>query len=512
MTHMPVKQMTASLREVMLSGRHSRPDAALFAPALARFLATDRGALGIWFGSRAAALRDDADRLRGMIDRDIAAIDDLIVAQLDAVLHHPDLQRLEGSWRGLAWLVQGFEPRKRLKFAILSASWRDLDRDIGRANEFDQSNVFRLIYENEFGRAGGEPFGLLVIDHEIRHRLERRGPMEGAPVDDVSLMAALASIAAAAFVPLVLAASPALLGVDGFEDLLLSNDVTAVMNDDDHARWRAITAREDMRFLCVTMPRILARPRWITHPPHEGGLRYEEHAPTGRERTWFVAGYAFAAAVGRAQINHNWPADVRGVSTDREGGGLVLRLPVEPFVLGAETISGRPSLSIGLTDTQERALVLAGLMPLNTLPYGEAAFASVHSLQAVPAGQPGRDPSAVEANRRLSAQISAMLCVSRFAHYIKIIGRELTGSFNTADDIERRLQRWLSAYTNANQGADADSRARYPLVEGRINVHEMPGKPGSFGCVVHLRPHFQLDDISTTFRLVTGFTTPGAEA
>jgi type VI secretion system protein ImpD/type VI secretion system protein ImpC len=501
------------LREALLSGRHSRPEVDAFAPALAALIRDDAGAFGAWFGAgEAQALRGNPDRLRALIDRDIVAIDDLIALQLDALLHHPRFQRLEGAWRGLAWLVHGFEPGKRLKFAVLSASWRDLERDIARASEFDQSNVFRLIYEDGFGRAGGEPFGLLVIDHEISHRFETRAAMDVAPVDDVSLTSALSSIAAAAFAPIVLGASPALLGVDDFEDLVLSGDVTAVMSDDDHARWRAATAREDMRFMCVTMPRILARPRWIADPECAGGLRYDEYAPTTRERSWFVAGYAFAATVARAHVNHNWPADVRGIGTDRIGGGLVLQLPEEDFTLGAETAWPRASLSIGLTARQERALVLAGLMPLNTLPFGEAGFASVYGLQAISPTAPGRDPSAAEANRRLSAQISAILCVSRFAHYIKAIGRELTGSFSTAQDIEMRLQRWLSRYTNANPTPGPDSRARHPLVQGRVSVHDIAGRPGSYGCVIHLQPHFQLDDVSTTFRLVTGLTATGTEA
>jgi type VI secretion system ImpC/EvpB family protein len=452
----------------------------------------------------------DAARVRGLVDRALVRIDLLISAQLDAVLHHPALQRLEGSWRGLAWLVDGFEPQRRLKIAVLAASWRELDRDLARAAEFDQSNLFRMIYENEFGHPGGEPFGLLLIDHEVRHRPERANPRELAPVDDVSVMSMLSSIAAAAFVPIVLAASPALLGVDRFEDLVLSNDVAAVMADEEHARWRTATAREDMRFVCVTMPRILARPRWTSFPEHAGGLRHEEQAPTSGERCWFVAGYAFAAAVARAHVAHNWPADVRGVSPDRIGGGLVLRMPAEPFVLGAATAWSRPSLSIGLTDTQERALVGSGLMPLNTLPHGEAAFASVHSVQAVPA--PARFPAAADANRRISGQISAMLCVSRFAHYIKVIGRDMTGAQYTAADVERRLQRWLSRYTNANQDADADGRARYPLLAGQVKVHDVDGRPGSFGCIIHLQPHYQLDDVSATFRLVTNFATVSAAA
>ena len=460
----------------------------------------------------ASTLRQDPAQLRGRVDRDIAAIDALIGAQLDAVLHHPRLQRLEGSWRGLAWMVAGFDPGARLKARLLSATWEELDRDASRASQFDQSALFRLIYENEFGSAGGEPFGLLVIDHELRHKPEPRGLSAHAPIDDVSVLASLASIAAAAFVPMVLAAAPALLGVDQFPDLVLSNDIAAALRDDEHGRWRTLTTREDTRFLCVTMPRVLARPRWRAGSQDLAGLRYEEYAPKPQQRTWSVACYAFAAAVGRAQAMFNWPADVRGVSTDRVGGGLVTDLPAEPFVLGADTVWNRPSLDLALTDRQEQELVFAGLMPLNTLPYGDAAFASVHSLQARQTDPAGREPTAASANMRLSAQINAMLCVSRFAHYVKIIGRELTGAFLTAGEIERRLQSWLAQYTNASQNPDPDSRARHPLVSSQVSVHELTDQPGSFGCVIQLQPYYQLDDVSATFRLVTGFAATGGKA
>ncbi|MDR6291637.1 type VI secretion system protein ImpD/type VI secretion system protein ImpC [Inquilinus ginsengisoli] len=500
------------LRAEVLAGRIGTAGGGSTASRLAVFLRQDPGALASWFGAPLARqLQRDPDRLRALLDRDIVAIDALISAQLDEILHHPRLQRLEGSWRGLAWMVEGFDPTSRLKTRLLSASWQELNRDIAKASEFDQSALFRLIYENEFGTAGGEPFGLMVVDHELRHMPDRRRPGDAAPVDDVFVLSALASIAAAAFMPIVTAAAPALLGVDRFEELALSNDVTAAVRDDDHARWRGLAMREDTRFLCVTLPRVLARPRWRPDAARDG-LRYEEHAPEARHRTWSVACYAFAATVGRAQALHNWPADVRGVSADRVGGGLVLDLPTEPFTLGPETVWDRPSPDIAWTDRQERDLVAAGLMPLNTLPYGEAVFAAVHSLQTRPTDPPGRDPTAATANRRLSAQINAMLCVSRFAHYIKIMGREMTGSSLTASEVERRLQTWLSGYTNASLNAGADSRARHPLVSSSIKVHELEGKPGSFGCVIHLQPYYQLDDVSAVFRLVTGLSPQDAKS
>ena len=501
------------LRSDILSGSFSREGCEAVALLVERFLRNDRGALAAWFGA-AVVSGTDHSQIRGLVDRDLAAIDAMIGWQLDAILHHPRLQRLEGSWRGLAWMLEGFDPAARLKTRVLSASWHELDRDLSRANEFDQSALFRLIYENEFGTAGGEPFGLLVVDHELRHKPARRdglaqGASSQAPVDDLSVLGSLASIAAASFMPVVVAADPALLGVDRFEALALSNDIAAALRDDEHARWRLLSLRDDTRFVCVTLPRVLARPRWHSGILHGSGLRYDEYAPEARHRTWSVACYAFAAVVGRAQAAFNWPGDVRGVSPDRIGGGLVLDLPAEPFVLGVATVWNRPSLDLALTDRQEQELVSAGLMPLNTLPYGDASFPAVHSLQARVADAPGREPTPGIANRNLSAQINAMLCVSRFAHYVKIIGRESTGAFMTASEIERRLQSWLAGYTNASQNADPDQRARHPLISSRVSVHAIPGEAGSFGCVIQLQPYYQLDDVSASFRLVTGFSPAG---
>lgn len=501
----PVAETGAeALRNRVLSGRSDRPDA-VRAVGLARFLDDDQAALAVWFGDEAARLRADPTCLGGLVDRDIAALDVLMAEQLDAILHHPRLQRFEGSWRGLAWLVRGFEPGHGLRFALLSASWADLDRDLARAIEFDQSHLFRMIYENEFGHAGGEPFGLLVVDQEVRHRPAPRTLPGGAPIDDVQVMSGLASIAAAAFVPIVVAAAPALLGVDRFEDLTLSNHVTATLGDIDHARWRSLTMREEARFLCVTMPRVLARPRWDA----DGGSQwYDEYAPTAAQRTWSTAGYAFAATVGRAHVAHRWPGDVRGVPADRVGGGLVLQLPAEDFRLGAATTCARASIDLALTDRQERDVTLAGLMPLNTLPFGDAAFTSVHSLQARVLLAPGQSATPEKANRQISSEISAMLCVSRFAHYIKIIGRELTGSLAGAPEIQRRLQSWLLGYVNSNVRTDSSGRARHPLLSARVEVAEVEGRPGSYGCIIYLQPFFQLDDASTVFRLVTGFVGP----
>ncbi|HEY0418032.1 MAG TPA: type VI secretion system contractile sheath large subunit, partial [Acetobacteraceae bacterium] len=434
----------------------------------------------------------------------IAAIDALIGGQLDAILHHKRLHRLEGSWRGLFWLTEGIDPASRIKTRVLNIAWAEICRDLERAAEFDQSQLFRKVYEEEFGTPGGEPYGLMVIDHEVRHR-----PMPGTPTDDVTALKLLAGVAAAAFMPTVLAASPELLEVDSFADLATVSDPAAPLRGADHARWRGLFTQEDIRFVALALPRMLARLPWHDDPARPDRFRYGEFAPRDTDRVWSNAGYAFAATAARAFAAFAWPADVRGVETDRRAGGLVDHLPAEPFRIDTALAWSRPSLDVVLTDRQERILVDAGLMPLTAIPYSdEAAFGAVRSLQ-MPQQYAGPNAQAATANARLSAQINTLLCVSRFAHYVKMLGRNMVGAFRTEDEIERQLQAWLGRYVNSSLAAGAEARARYPLVAGRVMVKERPGRPGVFGCTIQLQPHFQLDDVSATFRLVTDIVAPG---
>jgi len=490
----------------MLAGRFFGSRHADTAGEVAEFAADDPGpALRRWFGATAAArLMLDADNVRGALDRDIAAIDALLSEQVDAILQAPRMRKLEGSWRGLAWLVGGLEPGGRVKVRLFSVSWAEICRDLERAAEFDQSSLFRHIYEGEFGMPGGEPFGLLLIDHEVRHR-----PSAQAPTDDVAAIAGLASIAAAAFAIVVLAASPALLDVDEFSDLAMASDPASPLRQPLHDRWRSLAGREDMRFVCVVLPRVLARPPWPDDPARADGFRYVEFAPRAANRVWMSAGYPFAAVVARAFANHAWPADIRGIDTDREGGGVVTGLPVEEYATDPPGVWARPPLDLVLHDGQERLLVEAGFIPLTALPYSvDAGFASVSSLQR-PQSYVGAAGGAATANARISSQINAMLCASRFAHYIKVIVRDMVGTLETPAKIEQRLQSWLNGYVNAAINAGPETRARQPLIAGRVNVFERPGRPGLYGCTIHLQPHFQLDDLAATFRLVTEVASPG---
>jgi type VI secretion system ImpC/EvpB family protein len=261
-----------------------------------------------------------------------------------------------------------------------------------------------------------------------------------------------------------------------------------------------------MRFVGVALPHLLARTPWEDDGTRADGFRYAEYAPTSEERVWMNAGYPFASVVMRAFAQYAWPGDVRGVETDRVGGGLVTDVPIESFRTDPDRVWARSAVEIVLTDRQERALLDAGLMPLSSIPYSdELVFGAVRSLQ-LPQRYQGRTAEAAEANARLSTQINSMLCASRFAHNVKMKGRHMVGSFKTADEIERFLQSWLMKYVSGNLSAGPEILARYPLVDGKVTVNEIPGKPGSFGCVIHLQPYYQLDDMSAAFQLVTDLT------
>jgi type VI secretion system protein ImpD/type VI secretion system protein ImpC len=504
------------LREAVLAGRFLGSASA--AGDLATLVAAGDPAvtLRLWFGEAALATiaggAEPGEVLRARLDRDVAAIDVMLSAQLDAVLHHARFRRLEGSWRGLAWLVERlpFAERikrdRRVRLLVLTARWSELCRDLERAAEFDQSNLFRLIHDEGFGIAGGEPFGLIIGDYELRHT-----PAPGHPTDDVAALALLAGVAAASFAPVILAASPGLVGLDSFAEAQPAFDLAGALAGPEHQRWRNAAQQDDLRFIGVALPRVLARAPWPDDGARPDRFRYREHAPSVEARSWTTPVYGFAAVAIRAFERYSWPAELRGAEIDSDATGGVLdglpteRLPSDPQ-LG---LPARPPLELALTDEQERQISDGRLIPLCALEaLPEATFGALPSLH-----RPPRMTTAVaDANQRLSTQINTLLCVSRFAHCIKLMGRDMIGSFQDPGDIEQRLQRWLDGFVSGSSAAGPDVTAKYPLQDARIEVRERRGRPGVYACTVQLRPHHQVDEVGAAFRLVTELAPPRAAA
>ncbi len=499
---MPETAGAPPLREAVFAGRFLGKGSA--AESLAVLVAATDAATTLrdWFGEAhlavLARLADPADALRAALDRDIAVLDTMLSAQLDAVLHQPRFRRLEGSWRGLHWLVDRLPATGgRVRLRLLTARWAEICRDLERAVEFDQSQVFKKIYEEEFGTAGGEPFGMIAADYEVRHL-----PAPHHPTDDVGALTALAGVAAAAFTPIILAGSSELVGLDHFAEALPAFNLADALQDVEHTRWRNAASQEDMRFLCIALPRMLARAPWADDGSRADRFRYRGHTPGAGQRVWMTPVYGLAAVAVRAFDKYGWPAEVRGAEPQMDAtGGVVDDLPWERFP--SDPPHGPPArapLDLALTDEQERQMSDGRIIPLSALEaQAEASFGALPSLH-----RPPRMSSAIaDANQRLSTQINTLLCVSRFAHCIKLMGRDMVGSNREPEEVEQELQRWLSRYISGLGSGGAEVTAKYPLQEARIEVREKRGKPGVYGCTVHLRPHHQLDEVGAAFRLVT---------
>ncbi len=421
----------------------------------------------------------------------IARIDAALAAQVDVIIHHPRFQRLEATWRGLLWLVDQIDGMRGVKLRMLNMTWAELTRDLERAVEFDQSQAFARIYTDEFDMPGGEPYGIIVADYEV-----------SAAPRDVAALRGLADVAAAAFTPIILAASPRLLGLDTFAQLSANLDLTALFQGPEYTAWRSLRGREDTRFLGITLPRVLLRTPWRADGSRADGFLYAEHAGggDGAEWLWGHSGLVWAAAVLRSYGQWGWFADIRGVRTDADGGGLVTTTPAAWFATDRPGIAGRLAIEVALSERHERELAELGFVPAH--PPRLAHGIVFHSNQSVHR-PPHYDRAAARANAKLSSMLQHAICAARFAHYVKVMTRERIGSFQTAEAIERSMNDWLLGYCMNNDSAPLATKAKYPLKEARAEVRELPGRPGHFNAVVHLLPQFQLDEVSTMFRLVT---------
>lgn len=473
------------------------------ASRLEAFLATRDPwqALVLWLGREAGEAAPSRAEVTARLSLDIAELDRRLSAQVNALLHAPEVQRLEASWRGVEYLVGQAAQAEGVVVRLLDVSWRTLARDLERAIEFDQSVLFRKVYSDEFGSPGGRPFGLLLGDYFVAHR-----PRPDQPVDDTRALRGLAQVAAASFAPFVAGVHPSLFGLDSFAGLGRRIDLPRVFAQVEYTTWNAMRDLEDARFLALAMPRVLMRAPWTPDPRRADGFRFEEDVsdPKGAGYLWGNACFAFGGVVMRAFDRCGWFGDIRGVEEAQEGGGLVTDLPSIGFGSQVDGVGTRPATEVVITDNQERVLSELGFLSLcacKGLPW--AAFYATPSLQ-----RPARldDPNA-SANARLSAMLQYMLCTSRIAHYLKMMCRDRSGSYDSAADIEHAIGEWLFRLSVSSEDADPEAQARYPLADTGITVREVPGKPGTYASVIHLRPHFQLDQMSSSIRLATEILT-----
>ena len=441
--------------------------------------------------------------VRQWLSRLVAELDEVICDQVNAILHNPRFQRLEASWRGLSMLVNNTPHSDNIKIKLLDVSWRDLTKDIERAPDYDQSGLFHLLYNEEFGTPGGEPFGLVLGDYYVSHR-----PFAEHPYDDVFTLQGIAHTAAAAFAPFICAATPQLFGVDHYEDLAKPIDFGEVFRQKQYIRWNGLRDLEDSRFIAITLPQVLLRQPYNTEFSRYRGLRFAEEvaAPHSRNYLWGNACFALGAVLIREFSDVGWFSHIRGAARDHLGGGLVSQLPVVPYKPDSTPHMVRMSTSILVTDFVERELSELGFACLShcyDTPY--SVFNTVPSLQ-----RPKQyTTKAATANARISSMLQQILCASRFAHYIKVMIRDKVGAYMNAKDCERQLQKWLDQYTTGRDDLSWEMLARYPLREARVQVVDEPGKIGSYQSIIHLKSHYTVDHLVSELKLTTALAQVG---
>jgi type VI secretion system protein ImpC len=427
-----------------------------------------------------------------MINSRIAQIDHLISLQLNEVLHHPDFQKLEGSWRGLKYLMDQSETGEHLKIKILNVSKKELLKDLQRAAEFDQSALFKKVYEEEFGIFGGSPFGALIGDYHF-----------GKGQEEIELLERISQVASAAHAPFIAGSEPNFFNIDSFTQIDAPRDLAKVFDTTEYAKWKSFRASEDSRYVGLVMPRVLGRIPYGKNTKPVEAFAYEENVD-GTDHSkylWMNAAWAMGAKLTQSYALYGWCAAIRGV----EGGGLVEGLPVHNFTTDEGDIAMKCPTEAPITDRREKELADLGFIPLvHCKGTDYAAFFSVQSAQKPKL----YDKDAANANARLSAQLPYILACSRFAHYLKAMMRDKIGSFMSRGDCEKWLNQWIQNYVTPDDRASPSTKAEKPLREARIDVVEVPGKPGAYRAVAFLRPHFQLDELSMSLRLVAELPPP----
>lgn len=456
-------------------------------------------ALVCWLDLRPGEAVPNVVAIVSRLLQDVAALDEKIETQLNAILHHAEFQRMEAGWRGLRWLVDRVPEDAAVKVKFFSASWVELARDADRAIEFDQSQLFKKVYSAEFGSPGGEPYGLLLGDYYVGHKIR-----PDQPVDDMRALGSISLVAAAAFAPFVVSAHPTLLGFDSFREIELPVDLPRTFRGVEYTGWRALRETEDSRYVAITLPRILMRAPYAHDLERRDGFPFTERCREHEDYLWGNACFALGSVAIRAFAEWGWLADIRGTKRGKETGGLVLDLPRADHGTDAPGVAVRFATETIITDRRERVLGDLGFVSLCALPSGEGAvFYSTPSLH----DPPRFSTTDATVNAKLGALLQYILCASRVAHFIKVMCRDMTGSLISIHQIERRLRDWLVGMTASSDNASDEMQARFPLRDSNVTVRELPGKPGCYSSVFHLRPHFQLDQMTSSMRLVTELVT-----
>jgi type VI secretion system protein ImpC len=424
------------------------------------------------------------------IEAIIAELDHKMSEQINLILHHPDFQQLESAWRGLHYLVNNTEMDEMLKIRVMNISKKELHRTLRRykGTGWDQSPLFKKIYEEEYGQFGGEPMGCLVGDYHFDH----------SP-PDVELLGEMAKISASAHCPFITGAAPSLMQMDSWQELANPRDLTKIFQATDYAPWRSLRESDDSRYLGLAMPRFLSRLPYgaKTNPVDEFDFEEETNGADHSKFSWANSAYAMAVNINRSYKYYGWGTSIRGV----ESGGAVENLPCHTFPTDDGGVDMKCPTEIAISDRREAELAKNGFMPL--LHRKNSDFAAFIGAQSLQKPTEYEDPDAT-ANANLAARLPYLFACCRFAHYLKCIVRDKIGSFKEREDVERWLNTWIMQYVDGDPANSSQTtKASKPLAAAEVVVSEVEGNPGYYTSKFFLRPHYQLEGLTVSLRLVS---------
>ena len=425
----------------------------------------------------------------------IAELDKKLSTQVNEIIHNKDFTSLESAWRGLSYLVTNTATSESMKIRVMNISKKDLLKTMKKfkGTSWDQSPVFKKIYEDEYGTAGGEPFGALVGDYYFN----QTGP-------DIELLKGISQVAAAAHAPFISAADPSIMNLDSWQDLSKPRDISKLFSTPEYAAWRSFRESDDSRYVVLTLPRVLSRAPYGQDTNPVEGFNYTEDTNLGDSRNynWMNAAYAMGVNINRSFNDYGWCAHIRGV----ESGGVVESLPTHTFPTDDGGVVMKCPTEIAITDRREAELSKNGFLPL--CYWKNTDYAVFLGGQTVNKPQEYDNPDAT-ANANLSARLPYIFATSRFAHYLKCIVRDKIGSFKERSDMEKWLSNWISNYVTSDPNASEEVKAKYPLAEAKVVVEDVEGNPGYYNAKFYLRPHYQLEGLTTSLRLTTKIPSAG---
>jgi len=433
------------------------------------------------------------------INTSIAALDEALSKQLAAILHHPDFQKLEGTWRGLHYLVQNSETSEKLKIKVFNVAKKDLFRDLDRAIEFDQSEIFKKVYSAEFDTPGGEPYGAMIGDYEFTNHPE-----------DVELLSKMSQVAAAGFCPFISAANPGLFGFQRWTELTNVRDLAKIFDSVEYTKWKSYRESEDSRFVTLVLPRVLSRLPYGANTRPIDAFNFEEVEldASGKARpvphehyAWMNAAYVLGARLTESFSLSGFCTAIRGV----ENGGKVEGLPAHTFLSDDGDVDLKCPSEIGITGRREAELGKLGFLPL--CHFKNTDYSVFFGAQTTQKPKIYDRPQATE-NAAISARLPYIMATARFAHYLKAIAVDKIGSFMEREDCEAWLNRWIMNYVNDSQEAGPEMRAKYPLRDARVEVKEIPGKPGAYNAKIYMRPWLQFEELTAALSMVTKIPAP----